>query len=149
LTDHTHSGYASLNGSSDQHFFTCEFIVADTIHLKKTGTSFEIWHSSGAGFLFDTSGVIHAGDFANDSDLRLKENIEPIAANLDVNFVEFTMKADKTGRKRYGVIAQELELIAPELVHTKADGMKSVAYIDLLVAKIAELERRLKKLEDE
>ena len=148
-SNHTHSNYALINGSSDQHFFTSEFIVADTIHLKKTGTSFEIWHSSGAGFLFDTSGVIHAEDFANDSDVSLKQNIKPISAKLDVNFVEFTMIADETNRQKYGVLAQELELIAPELVYTKSNGKKSVAYIQLLVAKVAELERRLKELEDE
>ena len=97
----------------------------------------------------DQSGVLHGSDFANDSDIRLKHNIKPIAANLDVDFVEFTMIADSSNRKKYGVIAQELERIAPELVYTNSDGRKSVAYIDLLVAKVAELERRLKKFENE
>ncbi len=66
------------------------------------------------------------------------------------------MKSDKTGRTRYGVIAQELEKINPELVHTNAKGYKSVAYIDLLVAKVARqdeiiknLIQRINKLEDE
>ena len=49
---------------------------------------------------------------------------------------------------RYGVIAQEVEKIAPELVKTTEYGTKSVAYIDLLIMKIAELEERIKILEN-
>jgi hypothetical protein len=49
------------------------------------------------------------------------------------------------GQSRYGVIAQELEEVHPEFVRTDKEGMKSVAYIDLLIAKIAELEARLDK----
>ena len=56
------------------------------------------------------------------------------------------MKSNK-GQKRYGVIAQELEEVHPEFVRTDDEGMKSVAYVDLLIAKIAELEARLEKLE--
>ena len=54
----------------------------------------------------------------------------------------------------YGVIAQEVEKIAPELVYTDEKGIKSVAYIDLIIAKIAALEKeniellkRIEKLE--
>jgi len=36
----------------------------------------------------------------------------------------------------------------PEFVRTNDKGVKSVAYIDLLMAKIAELEARLEKLEN-
>ena len=49
------------------------------------------------------------------------------------------------GQSRYGVIAQELEEAHPEFVRTDDEGMKSVAYIDLLIAKVAELEARLEK----
>ena len=44
-------------------------------------------------------------------------------------------------------IAQKLEEKHPEFVRTDNKGMKSVAYVDLLIAKIAELEARLEKLE--
>jgi len=50
-------------------------------------------------------------------------------------------------KKRYGVIAQDLEINNPEFIRTDGDGLKSVAYIDLLVAKNIELEDRLGKLE--
>ena len=38
-----------------------------------------------------------------------------------------------------------LEKKHPEFVRTDEEGLKSVAYIDLLIAKIAELEARLEK----
>jgi hypothetical protein len=56
------------------------------------------------------------------------------------------MKGDQ-GEYRTGVIAQELEEKHPEFVNTNDEGFKSVKYIDLLIAKIAELEARLEKLE--
>lgn len=54
---------------------------------------------------------------------------------------------DNEGEYRTGVIAQELEENHPEFVNTDEEGYKSVKYIDLLIAKIAELEARLEKLE--
>ncbi len=48
-------------------------------------------------------------------------------------------------RQRNSSLAQELEETHPEFVRTDEEGMKSVAYIDLLIAKIAELEARLDK----
>ena len=53
---------------------------------------------------------------------------------------------DNPDQLRYGVIAQELEVEHPEFV-SEHEGIKSVNYIDLLVAKVAELENRIKELE--
>jgi len=87
-----------------------------------------------------------ATNFILSSDKRIKTNIHPIQSDdyIDVNWKTFELKEEK-GQKRYGVIAQELEETHPEFVRTDEEGMKSVAYIDLLIAKIAELEARLEK----
>ena len=96
--------------------------------------------------------VISAGTFTGtnfilSSDSRLKENIEEVDnKSINVDWKTFEMKSNK-GQKRYGVIAQELQEVHPEFVRTDNEGMKSVAYVDLLIAKIAELEARLEKLE--
>ena len=37
-----------------------------------------------------------------------------------------------SGKKALGVIAQEVEAVLPELVHTDDKGMKSVAYTELI-----------------
>ena len=91
--------------------------------------------------------TVTATNFILSSDRRLKNNIERVDSNhIDVEWKTFEENSNK-GQKRYGVIAQELEEKHPEFVRTDDKGMKSVAYIDLLIAKIAELEARLEKLE--
>ena len=58
------------------------------------------------------------------------------------------MKISKGTCPWYGVIAQELELVVPELVYTDSKGMKSVNYTDLLVAQIAKMAEMIKSLEN-
>jgi len=82
-------------------------------------------------------------NFILSSDERLKENIEELEPDtINVEWKSFTIKDSDEGY-RVGVIAQELELDHPEFVETNDEGYKSVKYIDLLIAKIAELEARL------
>ena len=84
-------------------------------------------------------------NFILSSDKRLKENVidlEPKA--ISAEWKSFTMKGSSEDY-RVGVIAQELEVSNPEFVVTNDEGFKSVKYIDLLIAKIAELEARLEK----
>ena len=93
------------------------------------------------------SNTITAGNFILSSDRDLKENIIPLAdREIKADFKEYNFKGSK--RTRFGVIAQELEEHHPEFVHTRESGDKSVAYIDLLVAKVHELENRIKELEN-
>ena len=89
--------------------------------------------------------TVTATNFILSSDERLKDNIKNIDDNhIDVDWKNFELKSEP-GIKRSGVIAQELEEKHPEFVRTDKEGLKSVAYIDLLIAKIAELEARLEK----
>jgi len=83
------------------------------------------------------------------SDKRLKRRIsklKSLAIFDQIKWYNFELKSDN-GQKRYGVIAQELELVAPEMVQENESGMKMVNYIDLLCAKVARLEERIKELE--
>jgi hypothetical protein len=103
--------------------------------------AFFINHNAAATFL----STVTASNFILSSDKRLKENIKKVDnKHIDVDWKTFEMKSDNS-QNRYGVIAQELEEVHPEFVRTDDKGMKSVAYIDLLIAKIAELEARLDK----
>ncbi len=94
------------------------------------------------------SGDSTAVDHINTSDRRLKEDIkdyEPKA--IDVRWREYKLKA--SGETQLGVIADELESTNPEFVvkgKTEND-MDSVKYLRLLIAKVAELENRIKELE--
>jgi hypothetical protein len=90
--------------------------------------------------------TVTATNFILSSDERLKENIKDFDYNqhIDLDVKTYELKSEP-GVKRTGVIAQELEVNHPEFVRTDKEGMKSVSYIDLLMAKIAELEARLEK----
>ena len=92
------------------------------------------------------TGTVTATNFILSSDERFKENIKTLEPKkIDVKWKSFNLKTDEDYRT--GVIAQELEKTNPEFVRENSEGFKSVAYIDLLIAKIAELEARLEKLE--
>ena len=91
------------------------------------------------------AGTITATNFILSSDERKKTKVKDLSRDsISVNWKSFEMKENE-GEYRAGVIAQELEEKHPEFVRTDDEGMKSVAYIDLLIAKIAELEARLEK----
>lgn len=103
-------------------------------------------------YTYSSSSRITAGEFYETSDRNLKENISQIseedvnkARNIDI--VEFNFKGKDT--KKYGVIAQDLESAGLEnLVQSNDEGTKSVDYISMLCLKIAELEKRVKELEN-
>lgn len=94
--------------------------------------------------------IISAVDFNSTSDKRLKENINPLNINTGfykLNPVEFTWK--NTGKQSYGLIAQEVEQVFPELVVEREDGTKGVNYIPIiamLLAKVQELSKKLDAL---
>jgi len=73
-------------------------------------------------------------------------------ANIDKNkataipFKQYKYKTGDTERVRYGVIVEDIEQHYPELVHTGEDGVKGVSYIDLLVKRVAELEKELEDI---
>ena len=91
---------------------------------------------------------VTADNFILSSDLRKKTKVADVEnRHLSVRWREFELKK-KEGKKRYGVIAQELEENHPEFVERDGDGNLSVQYIDLLVAKMAEKDRQLEELEE-
>ena len=74
-----------------------------------------------------------------------KKDISDINKNkaTKIEFKEYKYKAEAGERKRYGVVVEDIEAHYPELVHTGADGIKGVNYIDLLVKRVAELEKEI------
>ena len=87
----------------------------------------------------DVSGSIeYTGTITDVSDERLKENFKPIDNALSniskVNTYTYTMKDDTDKLREYGVIAQELQKIFPEMV-TEVDtenGYLGVSYVQLV-----------------
>ncbi|WP_136468749.1 tail fiber domain-containing protein [Flagellimonas onchidii] len=93
-------------------------------------------------------GNMYADNFILSSDQRKKTKIEDLnQPRICTKWKTFEMKA-APGELRYGVIAQDLQDNHPEFVYDDEDGNLSVRYIDLLVAKVAELESRLANVEN-
>ena len=96
------------------------------------------------------NGVVKAASFTPPSDIRLKENIQPVGSALDkimkLKGVTFIWKENK--EKGMGVIAQDVEEVFPEIVRTgKESGMKGVNY-DSLIAPLIESVKELKAEND-
>ena len=100
------------------------------------------------------------------SDERYKENIEPVREVLpslrNLEPVTYNLKSRKSdgtmrhsannGTERYGFLAQNVQEVFPELVHTDNNGYLSVDYIGLipiLVQSINELRAELAELKGE
>lgn len=86
------------------------------------------------------------------SDISLKENIEEISDALEkvsaIRGVTYDRK-DLDGARHAGVIAQEVEAVLPEVIATNEDGIKTVAYgnlVGLLVEAIKELREEVETL---
>lgn len=96
--------------------------------------------------------LVEAANFNSTSDNRLKENIETIEQPNDVvsklRGVSFNWKSD--GAPAYGVIAQELQEIVPDLVSENENGDLTVQYMGLiafLIESNKELLQRVEQLE--
>jgi len=123
------------------------------------------WNSGDSRFVISTDTRV-SGDITStgdvvayaSSDKRLKDNIQPISNPLEKinqisgnSFVWNEEKQNIYKGKDYGVIAQEIEEILPELVQTREDGYKAVKYdkiISLLIEGIKELSKEVTELKN-
>ena len=132
------------------------------------------WYSSGSGtdggswarsMWIDTSGNLTcAGNITAYSDVRLKTNIETFTKALDtvkqLRGVRFEWI--DSGKKSIGLIAQEVELVLPELIITSEktnidtkdvlDNIKSLDYskiIGVLIEAIKELNNKVETLQEQ
>lgn len=94
------------------------------------------------------SNIVNAVTFSASSDLRYKKDISPISSSLEtlkklqpVNYYfktaqeltaekikSIAFSGDKTYERQVGFIAQEVEKLLPEVVHTDIEGYKSIDY---------------------
>ena len=108
----------------------------------------------GWGAYCDTSGNWTAqGNVTAYSDEKLKDNIHlienPIEKVKGMNGVTFNRNDIEGNPRQTGVIAQEVETVLPEVVMTNDEGIKTVAYgnmIGLLIEAIKEQQREIDEL---
>jgi len=126
----------------------------DTVQFGKVG----VGGASDATYELKVTGDIGAtGDVVAyvSSDKRLKDKITPIENSLQkinkiggYSFV-WNEKQNIYKGKDYGVIAQEIEEILPELVETRENGYKAVKYdriVSLLIEGVKELSKEVNEL---
>ena len=148
-----------INGSSGEVQIAKQSVssIDPVLIVNRTGSTsgnildFRYAGSFKGGVTIDSTSV----SYNTSSDERLKENIKDTTHTVDINDIqvrEFDWKVDGS-HQRYGFIAQELETVYPEAVHSPedADEMKSVDYsklVPLLVKEIQTLKARIETLEN-
>ena len=100
-----------------------------------------------------TGNATLAGTLTQNSDRRLKKDIEPLSLSLQkvqalegVTYHWNGINNHDSTQLQYGLIAQEVEKIFPELVTTENNGYKSVNYIALvpvLIEAVKELQQQV------
>jgi len=106
-------------------------------------------------FIIDDSGnATAAGEVTANSDERIKTNIKTIENALDKVTQLRGVEYDRTDIEAHqiGVIAQEVEKVLPEVVHDNENGLKSVAYgnlVAVLIESIKELKGEISELRAE
>jgi hypothetical protein len=97
------------------------------------------------------------GSIYNPSDKNLKNNIQELNEGVkdklfDLNPVEFIYNDDPNNKKHYGLIAQDVENIYPELVMTNGDNYKSINYVELvpiLLSKMKDMDNTIKNMQNQ
>lgn len=145
------------------------FIESEGIETK---ASFEVLYSTGTllesnygirihedqpstdNFTLEINGHMIADKYKGRSDVRLKSNIEPITCSLDtickLQGVSYNMKKYEH-KKSFGLIAQDVENVIPEIVETDPNDYKAISYMELLpflIESVKELSVEIQKLKE-
>jgi hypothetical protein len=158
----------SLTVNGAQRINSTLRVVGRTTLGVTTCTSFFVQNATVGNNFLVNGAIFSKGNitayFGSPSDKRFKENIQNIENALDkvkaINGVTFDWTQDfldgekeKSGldlkKHDLGVIAQEVETVAPEVVDTREDGFKFVKYeklAGLLIEAIKELDTKLEDI---
>ena len=115
-------------------------------------TCFQINQGAGGGG-YIRGDFTATGNLIAQSDIRLKYDIEPIDNALEkvlaIRGITYRMQGALNPSRNVGVIAQEVEAVLPEAVRENEEGIKSVAYgnmVGLLVEAIKEQQSEIDEL---
>ena len=98
-----------------------------------------------------SSGLLTSTDYNSSSDVTLKENFTQIVNPLDIisQLEGFGFSWKDTKEKSYGLSAQQVETVLPEIVRVRPDGTKGINYLNLiafLVEGIKDLKEEVRQL---
>lgn len=140
----------------------------DTMVICNPGDSYSLnWYDEDAMVNNTYTGwsISVAGDLIKPSDIRLKTEIESLNQKysslsnkfMDVNFVKYKRKrpddftkerVNKYNQIHYGVIAQEIEQIFPEIVIETPSSYKTVEYNKLQMIANVVIQQQQKRIDD-
>jgi hypothetical protein len=154
LTGGTMTGQLTIENSAPTITMADTSATGDFSMHVNSGNWYVRNNSSANVFSVSQTGVVVASNnITAFSDARLKENVVTIDSALDkvsqMRGVYYNRIDDENKTRNIGVIAQEIEAILPEVVHTREDDMKSVAYgniVGILIEAIKELNEEVKTL---
>jgi hypothetical protein len=157
------TGYMRVSPSGSGNSGILEFYPGNNIRGGYIGNTGAPGSTDGAGINYVaafhafsgnmtvTGSIVANGNITAFSDRRLKSNIAPITDALykvqRLEGVTFNRKGSE--ERATGLIAQDVEAVLPEAVVTDTDGMKSVAYgnmVGLLVEAIKEQQEQIAEL---
>ena len=126
------------------------WIIGAGQFVDKDNSSYFLDPSSNSYISNLTANTLTATAFNYSSDKRLKKDITPLDDSLSkilsLNGYSYRWKSDN--RKDIGVIAQEVETVFPELVHTNESGIKSVEYANLVAPLIESIKSQQSQIDD-
>jgi hypothetical protein len=96
-----------------------------------------------AGYKLDVNGNVRATGFFNSSDNRLKDLIDYDYNVSDIKPITYLWKDGRDNKKHVGYCAQEVQKVMPDAVNEDEKGFLSVNYIEVLVAKISQMEKEI------
>lgn len=99
-----------------------------------------------------TTGKYTTTGWTHSSDVRLKKNILDLEPTLEKLLLlepkRYDFKTEESNNSVHiGLIAQEVELLFPEFVFTGADGMKSIAYGEMVPVLIQSLKEQQNQID--
>ena len=107
-----------------------------------------------AGNIKSTGSITASGDIESTSDISIKENLEiienPIDKIKELNGYTFNKNGEE--KRSAGLVAQEVEKVLPEVVSENSDGIKSLAYgniVALLVETVKEQQKQIDELKQQ
>jgi len=122
-------------------------VVASSIAMEPSGR-IVIRNNPGTSYEDFGANNIYGLAFYASSDIRLKDVIKKEYDVSKLKAISYTWKDKPKGKKiQVGYSAQEVQKYMPDAINEDSEGMLSVNYIQVLVAKVEMLEKQLKQLQ--
>jgi hypothetical protein len=151
------TGQIELNPISTAYNFQSFVTKAPNLETQcynvKLGTSNNFW--------VDGDGDVWHSGLHTISDVTLKENISDLKSSMEIinklrpvsynfrpgAFGESTQEVYKSQEVRFGLVAQEVESVIPELVERRGDSLLSINYIEIIPILIDALQSQQEEIE--